>query len=109
MPSFISNHIIDALEAFRAEAGHIAKAFHANFENTALKWIQSNNSKVITAPAWWQSSNGLVKCTGRTIVTMARVYITEKQVGHEYWYFAVVHVANIINQRPGRLGTYPTI
>ncbi|KAL7525050.1 hypothetical protein ACHAWF_001186 [Thalassiosira exigua] len=34
---------------------------------------------------------------------MARAYVTEKQVGREYWFFAVAHSANIINQVPGRL------
>ena len=37
-------------------------------------------------------------------MTMARTYITEKQLGREYWYFAIVHAANMINQVPGRLG-----
>ena len=35
---------------------------------------------------------------------MARTYITEKQVGLEYWYFAIVNTANMINQVPCRLG-----
>ena len=35
---------------------------------------------------------------------MARAYITEKQVGRECWYFALVHSASMINQIPGRLG-----
>ena len=36
-------------------------------------------------------------------MTMASAYITEKQVGREYWYFGIVHAANMINQVPGRL------
>jgi hypothetical protein len=35
---------------------------------------------------------------------MARAYVTEKQVGREYWFFAVAHAARMINQVPGRLG-----
>jgi len=35
---------------------------------------------------------------------MARAYITEKQVGREFWYFAVIHSASMINQIPGWLG-----
>jgi len=109
LPSLTSHNIIDALEAFCAEAGDITKTFHSDFAKKliggkALKWIQSNNSKVIAAPARRQSSNGLVERTWCTIVTMARVYVAEKQVGREYWYFAIVHAANVINQVPGRLG-----
>ena len=35
---------------------------------------------------------------------MARAYITEKQVGREFWFFALLHSAHMINQVPGRLG-----
>ena len=35
---------------------------------------------------------------------MARVFITEKQVGRELWYFSVRHAAMMLNQVPGRLG-----
>ena len=35
---------------------------------------------------------------------MARVYITEKQVGNGFWYFSVRHVVMMLNQVPGRLG-----
>ena len=35
---------------------------------------------------------------------MAREFITEKQVGREFWYFAVCHAAMMINQVPGQLG-----
>ena len=69
-----------------------------------LKWILENKSKVIAAPANRQSSNGLVERTWRTIVQMARAYITEKQVGREFWYYAIRHAALMLNQIPGRLG-----
>ncbi|KAL7523063.1 hypothetical protein ACHAWF_000973, partial [Thalassiosira exigua] len=35
---------------------------------------------------------------------MARAYITEKQVGREFWYYAILHAVLMINQVPGRLG-----
>ena len=35
---------------------------------------------------------------------MTREVITEKQVGREFWYFAVRHASMILNQVPGRLG-----
>ena len=35
---------------------------------------------------------------------MSRAYITEKLVGREYWYFAVLHAVLMLNQVPGRLG-----
>ena len=35
---------------------------------------------------------------------MARAYITEKQVGQLFWYFAVRHAAMMLNQVTGLLG-----
>ena len=85
------------------------KRFHADFDKKliggkALKWILSNKSNIIAAPAGRQSSNGLAERTWRTIITMARAFITEKQVGREFWYYAIRHSAMMINQVPGRLG-----
>ena len=34
---------------------------------------------------------------------MERSFITEKQVGREFWYFTVRHAAMMLNQVPGRL------
>ena len=35
---------------------------------------------------------------------MVREFITEKQVGQEFWYLAVRHAAMMLNQVPGQLG-----
>ncbi|KAL7525486.1 hypothetical protein ACHAWF_001390, partial [Thalassiosira exigua] len=68
------------------------------------RWINTEGSKVIAANAGHQSSNGLVERTWRSVVQMARAYVTEKQVGREFWFFAIAHGASMINQVPGRLG-----
>ena len=72
---------VEALDAFRAEAGGVSCRFHANFDKKlingkALKWIRANKSNIIAAPAGRQSSNGLVKQTWCAIVQMARAYLT---------------------------------
>jgi hypothetical protein len=35
---------------------------------------------------------------------MARAYPTEKQTGLEFWFYAVKHATQMINQIPGHLG-----
>jgi hypothetical protein len=35
---------------------------------------------------------------------MARSYISEKQMGREYWFFAIKTAAHMLNQVPGRMG-----
>ena len=108
MGTVSSADIILALESFKAEAGAYPKTFHADFDQkliggAALRHI-NQHSRIIAAPARRQSSNGLVEATWKTIVRMARAYITEKQVSREFWYFAIRHAVTMINQVPGRLG-----
>lgn len=108
MQTVSSADIIQALESFTADTGTHPKTYHADFDQkliggAALRYI-NKNSRIIAAPARRQSSNGLVEATWKTIVRMARAYITEKQVGREFWYFAVRHAVIMINQIPGRLG-----
>ena len=65
-------------------------------------------ARVIASPATRQSRYGLVERTWRTLVQMARAYITEKQVGREFWFFALVHAMLMLNQIPSRLRRKPT-
>ncbi|KAL7483059.1 hypothetical protein ACHAW6_008707 [Cyclotella cf. meneghiniana] len=108
MQTVSSADIILALESFKADASAYPKTCHADFDQKliggdALRHI-NRHSRIIAAPARQQSSNGLVEATWKTIVWMARAYITEKQVSREFWYFAVRHTAIMINQIPGHIG-----
>eukprot|EP00804_Cyclotella_cryptica_P009045 CCRYP_003142-RA/>CCRYP_003142-RA protein AED:0.35 eAED:0.14 QI:0/0/0/1/1/1/2/0/1801 len=101
--------ITAALDAFVAEAGSIHRTFHTDYDKkliggSALRWIHSHNSRVIAAPASRQSSNGLVESTWKTIVKMARAYLTEKQMSREFWFYAVKHATRMMNYIPGRMG-----
>jgi hypothetical protein len=66
--------------------------------------MQEHKCKIWAAPARRQSSNGLVERTWQTIIRMARSYISEKQMGREYWFFAIKTAARMLNQVPGRVG-----
>lgn len=108
LTSLTSSEIISAFELLRSDASGVPRRFHSDFDKKliggqALKWILTDNSNIKAAPAKRQSSNGLAESTWKTIVKMARAYITEKQVGREYWYFAIKHAAHMLNQVPGRL------
>jgi hypothetical protein len=109
LTSLSSTDIIGALLQFRIAAGAMPKEFHSDFDRKliggqTLRWIQENGGSIKAAPARRQSSNGLVERTWQTLVRMARAYITEKQVGREFWYFSIKHAAQMLNQVPGRLG-----
>jgi transposase InsO family protein len=109
MQALTSNEIISALNSFTSIAGMVPKTFHSDFDQKliggkARQWILEAGSRIIAAPSNRQSSNGLVERSWQTMVRMARAYITEKQVGREFWYFAIRHAAQMMNQVPGRLG-----
>ena len=84
--SLSSTSITSALELFKADAVRLPHSFHSDFDRkliggNALRWILSNGSNIIATPAGRQSSNGLAELTWRTIIRMARAFITENQVG----------------------------
>ena len=65
-----------------------------NFFGTAIsEYLIDNQSKVVAAPAKQQSSIGLVELHWKTMVHMARAYLTEKQMPRKFWFYAVVHSA----------------
>ena len=109
MSSLSSTSITSSLELFKADTGRLPQRFHSDFDRkliggNTLQSILSNGSNIIASPAGRQYLNGLVERTWRTIIKMARAFITKKQVGREFWYFAVRHAAMMLNQVPGRLG-----
>ena len=108
MSSLSSTSITSALEQFKSDAGCLPQRFHSDFNRrliggNALRWILLNGSNIIAAPAGHQHSNLLAKRTWLTLIQMAIELITEKQLGREFWYFAVRHAAMMLNQVPGQL------
>ena len=68
LTSLTADAIIGVLEEFKADDGGVPRRFHSNFDKNligshVLKWILSNTSNIIAAPAKFQSSNGLVENT----------------------------------------------
>ena len=81
-----STSITSVLEKFKSDAGRPPHWFHYDFNRkliggNALRWILSNCSNIISAPAGRQSLNELAKCTWRTLIKMERSFVIEKQVG----------------------------
>jgi hypothetical protein len=95
-----------AIWLFWAAAGSLMRCFYCNcghklFGTAISKYLIDNQSKIAAAPAKWQSSNGLVKSHWKTMVHMARAYLTEKQMSWTFWFYAVVHLAQMMNAIPG--------
>ena len=107
LSSLSSADILSAIRKFRAAAGRLAKCFRCDcdlklFGSAVSEYLIDNASRVVAAPAKRQSSNGLVESHWKTMVHMARAYITEKQMPRTFWFYAVVHAARMMNAIPGR-------
>jgi hypothetical protein len=97
LKSLHSKHILGAL----------AQCFYSDCDTTLFgtaiaEYCIDNNSKVVAAPAKHQSANSLVESHWKTMVHMARVYLTKKQMSHNYWFFAITHAAQMMNAIPGK-------
>jgi hypothetical protein len=102
-----SNCILSALRFFLASPGTLAHCFYCDcnakqFGTAISKYLIDNQSKVVAAPAKRQSSNGLVESHWKTMVHMARAYLTEKQMPHNFWFYAITHTARMMNTILGK-------
>jgi hypothetical protein len=98
--------ILAAIWLFHAAAGSLAKCFYCDcdlklFGTAISKYLIDNQSKVVAAPEKWQSLNGLVELHWKTMVHMARAYLTEKQMPCTFWFHAITHLAWMTNAIPG--------
>eukprot|EP00978_Attheya_sp_CCMP212_P027372 scaffold91642_cov45-Attheya_sp.AAC.2 len=100
--------IVSALEEFELDAGGLPKRLYTDFDNrliagSARKWLTTRHCHVAAAPANRQNQNGLVERNWRTMIQMARAYLTDRQMPRSYWFYAIRHAAQMMNHAPGRL------
>jgi hypothetical protein len=89
LKSLGSESILSALRLFCASAGGLACCFYCDcdaklFGTAILEYLIDSDSKVVAAPSKRQSSNGLVESHWKTMVHMARTYLTEKQMPRNF-------------------------
>ncbi len=107
LKSLHADALIAAFSQFRAEAGRLAVQFRTDCDAKILShqimtWLRTNGSNIASAPAGRQSSNGLVERQWRTMVEMARSYLTAKQMPRAFWFHAIQHAARMMNCIPGK-------
>jgi hypothetical protein len=96
-----SKEIVSRFEQFVVDADGLPKTFHTDFDKKliggdAQRWMISQKIRLVAANASRQSSNGLVERTWQSIVRMSRAFVTEKQMGREFWFYAVQHSVMIL-------------
>ncbi len=93
-----SSSIISALHLFWASVGSLARCFYSDcdlklFGSAVREYLIDGSSKVVSAPAKQQSANGLVESHWKTMVHMARAFLTKKQMPRTFWFYAITHLA----------------
>jgi hypothetical protein len=106
LKSLHHDNIISAFLSFRAEAGNLARQFRCDcdkklFSSNIRSFLHLERSSIASSPAGRQSSNGLVESHWKIMVHMSRAYLTEKQMTHTFWYYAIKHSARMMNMIPG--------
>ena len=99
--------ILEAFHRFRAAAGGYAQQFRTDCDEKLIggqvkNHLLAEKSDIVAAPSRRQSSNGLVESHWKSMVRMARGYLTEKQMPRTFWFFAVENAARMMNMLPGR-------
>ena len=102
-----SESIRSALLKSRSAAGRFAKVFRCDCDKKLVgsgvkEFLLKEKSDVISATEGRQSSNGLVESHWKTMVRMARAFLTEKQMPRTFWFFAIVEAARRMNTIPGK-------
>jgi hypothetical protein len=97
--------VVGALHLLRAAAGALSQCFYSDcnaklFDTAISENLMDNDSKVIATPAKHQSANSLVEPHWKTMVHMARAYLTEKQMPCSYMFVAITHAARMMNAIP---------
>lgn len=108
LKSLHADALIAAFSQFRAEAGRLAVQFRSDCDAKLLSqqvvsWLREHGSDIVSAPAGRQSSNGLVERNWRTMVEMARSYLTDMQMPRAFWFPAIQHAARMMNCIPGKI------
>jgi hypothetical protein len=93
--------------AFRDETGSLAQQFCCDcdeklFGSAIWSFLHLNHSSIAASPVGCQSSNGLVESHWKIMVHMSQAYPTDRQMPHAYWFFAIKHVARMMNMIPGK-------
>jgi hypothetical protein len=99
--------ILTVIQLFYSAANSLVHCFYCDcdaklFGTAISEYLIDNGSKVVATPAKQQLPNGLVESHWKTIVHMARAYLTEKQMPCSFWFYTITHAAHMMNTIPGK-------
>jgi hypothetical protein len=78
---------------------------YTDFDNKRIagpteQFLCENGCKICASPNSHQDKNGLVERAWQTIVYMAHSYVTDMQMPHSFWYWALRQAVFMLNYLP---------
>ncbi len=107
LKSLQGNETVLLFGAFCDESRSLAKQFRCNYDEKLFgsgvwSFLHQDKSFIAASLVGRQSANRLVKSHWKIMVHMAHVYLMEKQMLRSFWYFAMKHMARMMNMIPGK-------
>jgi hypothetical protein len=94
-----------AFSAWSVDVGQFPKRLYTGFDCKLLEghtaaFLRENKVIVRGSPSGHQNQNGLVERAWQTITGMGRAFITDMQMPHQYWYWALRQAVQVHNYTP---------
>lgn len=109
--SLASDSLLRVIEQFERQTGHLVRTVHTDGGGEfrrAMAYLEGQGVKIEITTAYTPQSNGLAERTHSTILSLARICLSQAKLPMEYWSYAVRHVTDFKNNVPHtRTGKVP--
>jgi deoxyuridine 5'-triphosphate nucleotidohydrolase len=101
----LTSSLLTAMKQFVIDAGKQPVLIRTDFDQKIIggkvqDFLQSKGIKIQASPPYRQHQNGLVERHWKTVVSMARNWLTSQLLPSKYWYFAVKRACEVQNILP---------
>jgi transposase InsO family protein len=101
----LTSSLLSAMKQFVIDAGIKPTKIRTDFDQKIIggkvkSFLQDNVIDIQASPPYRQHQNGLVERHWKTVVSMARNWLTSNLLPSKYWYFAVKRACEVLNIMP---------
>jgi hypothetical protein len=101
----LKDSLLKAMKQFVMDAGVKPKLIRTDFDQKLIggqvkDFLLNQSIKIEASPPYRQHQNGLIERHWKTVVAMARNWLTSNLLPSKYWYFAVKRACEVLNVMP---------
>ena len=101
----LTSSLLKAMKQFVIDAGVPPKLIRTDFDHKIIggkvkDFLLDKGIKTEASPPYRQHQNGLIERHWKTVVAMARNWLTSNLLPSKYWYFAVKRACEVLNVMP---------